>query len=76
MTEEPQYIKITPEPNEDEREAILKAFKQLWPKNENPPISYSGDSADDGGLINLTHVLRTARGEIRTRKQTVTLQPN
>ena len=27
MTEEPLYIKITPEPNEDEREVILKAFK-------------------------------------------------
>ena len=34
MTEEPLYIKITPEPNEDEREVILKAFKELWPKDE------------------------------------------
>ncbi|MCH2616459.1 MAG: hypothetical protein MKZ62_03865 [Acidimicrobiales bacterium] len=40
MTEEPQYVKITPEPNEFERAVILKAFKQLWPKDEKPPISY------------------------------------
>ena len=40
MTEEPLYIKITPEPNEDEREVILKAFKQLWPNEEKTPISY------------------------------------
>ena len=39
MTEEPLYIKITPEPNDDEREVILKAFKELWPKDEKTPIS-------------------------------------
>ena len=76
MTEEPQYVKITPEPNEFERAVILKAFKQLWPKDESRPFRTSGDSAGDGGRINLTHVLCTVRGEIRTRKQTVDPQSN
>ena len=35
------------------------------------PFRTSGDSAGDGGRINLTHVLCTVRGEIRNRKQTV-----
>ena len=41
MTEEPLYLKITPEPNKDEREVILKAFNQLWPKDEKTPTSYT-----------------------------------
>ena len=40
MIQEPQHIKIKPEPTPDEREVILKAFEQLWPKDEKPPISY------------------------------------
>ena len=40
MIQEPQHIKIKPEPTPDEREVILQAFKQLWPKDEKPPISY------------------------------------
>ena len=40
MIQEPQHIKIKPEPTPDEREVILQAFEQLWPKDEKPPISY------------------------------------
>ena len=40
MIQEPQHIKIKPEPTPDEREVILHAFAQLWPKDEKPPISY------------------------------------
>ena len=40
------------------------------------PFRTSGDSAGDGGQINLTHVLYTVRGEIRTRKQSVEPQSN
>ena len=76
MTEEPLYIKITPEPNEDEREVILKAFKNCGRKTKRHLFHTNGDSVEDGGLINLTHGLCTVRGEIRTRKQTVTSQSN
>ena len=40
MIQEPQHIKIKPEPTPDEREVILQAFAQLWPKDEKQPISY------------------------------------
>tara|TARA_A200000159_G_C7125031_1_gene256402 strand:+ start:327 stop:521 length:195 start_codon:yes stop_codon:yes gene_type:complete len=40
MIEEPNYIRIKPEPTDDEREAILAAFIQLWPKNNKPSISH------------------------------------
>ena len=40
MIQEPQHIKIKPEPTPDEREVILQAFEQLWPKDKKPPISY------------------------------------
>ena len=40
MIQEPQHIKIKPEPTPDEREVILQAFEQLWPKDEKPSISY------------------------------------
>ena len=40
MIQEPQHIKIKPEPTPDEREVILQAFEQLWPKDEKPPTSY------------------------------------
>ena len=40
MIQEPQHIKIKPEPTPDEREVILQAFEQLWPKDHKPPISY------------------------------------
>ena len=40
MIEEPNYIRIKTEPTDDEKEEILAAFIQLWPKNEKPSISY------------------------------------
>ena len=40
MIEEPNYLRIKPEPTDDEKEAILTAFSQLWPKDEKQSIPY------------------------------------
>ena len=64
MIQEPQHIKIKPEPTPDEREVILQAFEQLWPKDEKPPISYKWRFSGRWWAILLTRGLLINPGKI------------